>query len=33
MNHSDRCRTGNYRERFFWGADGYQTKFTVDKEQ
>ena len=33
MNHPDRCRTGDYRERCFWGVDGYQTEFTVDKEQ
>jgi threonine dehydrogenase-like Zn-dependent dehydrogenase len=33
MNRPDMCRTGNYRERGIWGADGYQTEFAVDKEQ
>jgi threonine dehydrogenase-like Zn-dependent dehydrogenase len=33
MNRSDMCRTGDYRERGIWGADGYQTAFAVDKEQ
>jgi hypothetical protein len=29
----DRCRTGDYRKRGIGDADGYQTEFTVDKEQ
>jgi hypothetical protein len=33
MNHPDMCRTGDYRERGIWGADGYKTEFAVDKEQ
>ena len=33
MNRSDMCRTGEYKERGIWGADGYQTEFVVDKEQ
>ncbi len=33
MNRSDMCRTGEYKERGIWGADGYQTEFAVDKEQ
>ncbi|MBE0617103.1 MAG: alcohol dehydrogenase catalytic domain-containing protein, partial [Proteobacteria bacterium] len=33
MNRSDMCRTGEYRERGIWGADGYQTEFVVDREQ
>jgi glucose 1-dehydrogenase len=33
MNRSDMCRTGEYKERGIWGADGYQTEYVVDKEQ
>jgi len=33
MNRPDMCRTGEYKERGIWGADGYQTEFAVDKEQ
>lgn len=33
MNRSDMCRTGAYKERGIWGADGYQTEYVVDKEQ
>lgn len=33
MNRSDMCRTGEYKKRGIWGADGYQTEYVVDKEQ
>jgi threonine dehydrogenase-like Zn-dependent dehydrogenase len=33
MNRSDMCRTGEYKERGIWGADGYQTEYVVDQEQ
>ncbi len=33
MNRPDMCRTGEYVERGIWGEDGYQTEYTVDKEQ
>ena len=33
MNRSDMCKTGEYKERGIWGADGYQTEYAVDKEQ
>lgn len=33
MNRPDMCRTGAYKERGIWGADGYQTEYVVDKEQ
>lgn len=33
MDRSDMCRTGDYRERGIWAADGYQTEFVVDAER
>lgn len=33
INRADMCRTGEFRERGIWGADGYNAEYVVDSEQ